>query len=66
MVELRKTQNNIAIVLDEYGATAGSLPWRICWRRSWARSAMSTMRTRRSDPPDRTQGIRGGGGHEAG
>ena len=23
MVELRKTQNNIAIVLDEYGATAG-------------------------------------------
>ena len=47
MVELRKTQNNIAIVLDEYGPRQASLPWRICWRRSWARSAMSTMRTRR-------------------
>lgn len=38
MVELRKTMNSVAIVLDEYGATAGLITLGICLRRSSERS----------------------------
>ena len=48
MVELRKTMNSVAIVLDEYGATAFSYPLRICLRKSSERSATSTMRMRKT------------------
>ena len=41
MLEMRKTDVNMGLRQD-------LLRWRICWRRSWAKSGMSTTATRRS------------------
>ena len=47
LVEMREAKFNIAIVLDEYGETAGLLHWKIFWRRSSGKSTMSMMRMKK-------------------
>ena len=43
LAEFRRTSNHMAIVVDEYGSVAAWPRSRICWRRSWARSATSSI-----------------------
>jgi putative hemolysin len=47
--ELREARQQMAVVLDEYGNTAGTCPWRTSSSRWWARSRTSgSCPTRRS------------------
>jgi CBS domain containing-hemolysin-like protein len=48
LLDRLRGEQAMAVVLDEYGGTAGAPPWRTSWRRSSARSATSTIRTSRT------------------